>query len=633
MRRTVVTLSAIAFALVAMTGYAKAPSFGNLPDVIISDQEANEGFTTDYNFFEYLNAFDILTYAQDEDSSTASDLKYVFTEMLQNTNDIQINGKTQLDLGAYDENDPSTWPAGSLIIPDGQGSGGDFTVSFQDLIRSPGPFDGVTPFPDPLYEEGGAAVTMGDTGIFLPWHDASGNLVRTPDVDTPSRMITIWAGDEDDNPGSGSLMVYSVNELADDLSGLLATIFTDDLPGDNTDDWISETVAGIGAATTGATGNLTLAAPAFTGSNFTYTRWRLRNYGELAVKPVVDGVPTPYPGWVPIEYVPDDSVIYSARFTMQHDQAARETVPSMRIGINDALTYQVALTYIGTFDATSSQTANSQWPDQNTPRVYRQYFANNPGPSEASLDLGDGTGVVNGWGGDLRNFNGFWDILNKNANGVGELTMSYFEVVTMPRPADSTKTAHDPETDFVLDQVNSETLKATGVQSAGTLALTIPASTAGGTVPWILYSEFDAVQMTPDTLVRVQVELSCPQTSDRDNFKQFRVRFNAPFFQQDQLYYIQQYDPALAAVVGYPSLPPSQQASPGATATYDVYMPVYMTDTTDLQGINPSGPADLADYFYLGLDYVGNPNAAAMTTASTVTVHSVTSEVLSMPAL
>ena len=38
-------------------------------------------------------------------------------------------------------------------------------------------------------------------------------------------------------------------------------------------------------------------------------------------------------------------------------------------------------------------------------------------------------------------------------------------------------------------------------------------------------------------------------------------------------------------------LPPSQQASPGATATYDVYMPVFMTDTTDLQGINPPGPA------------------------------------------
>ena len=156
MRRTVVTLSAIAFALVAMTGYAKAPSFGDLPDVIISDQEKNEelGFTTDYNFFEYMNAFDILTYAQDEDSSPANDLKFVFTEEVPNMNDLQINGKTQLDLGTADENDPSTW-CGFEIIPSGQGSGGDFSVSFQDLIRSPSPFAGV-PFPDPLYEQGGA---------------------------------------------------------------------------------------------------------------------------------------------------------------------------------------------------------------------------------------------------------------------------------------------------------------------------------------------------------------------------------------------------------------------------------------------------------------------------------------------
>ncbi len=481
----------------------------------------------------------------------------------------------------------------------------------------------------------GATVTSGETGIYLPWHNARGNLVRTPDAQMPARLVTIWAGDQPqtNNVGSGTLMVYSVNELADGLTNLAATIFSDDLVGDNIDDWVSQTldIPGLGAAVTGSVGELSLTAAQFTGSNFTYTRWTLRTFGEMVIPPVIEGVPVPYPGWVPIEYVPDDSIIYSARFTMEHDQAARETVPTIRLGITDALTYQIAMTYIGTFAATSSQTGNSQWPDANTPRVYRQYWANNPGPGEASLDLGDGTGIINGWGGDLRNFNAFWDILNKEADGVGTLTMSYFEVVTMPRPTTGITTSHDPETDFVEELVNSETLKATVSQSGGTMAMTVPPSTVGGTVPWILYTDYDAMQMIPDTLVRVQVELSCPTTADRDNFKQFRVRFNAPFFQQDQLYYIQQYDPGLASVVGYPSIPPSQQASAGATATYDVYMPVFMTDTSDLQGINPQGPADFADYFYLGLDYVGNP--LANIAASTVTVHSVTSEILAMPAM
>jgi len=634
MRRTVVTLSAIAFALVAVTSFAKAPSFGNLPDVIISDQEKNaaEGFTTDFNFFEYMNAFDILTYAQDEDSTPNTHLKFAFTEEVPNMDDLQINGKTQLDQGPVDPSKPEQWPAGSLIIVSGQGSGGDFTVSFRDILRSPGTSEG--PFPDPLYEQGGAAVTSGDTGIFLPWRDASGNLVRTPDTQKPARLVTIWAGDEDDNPGSGSLMVYSVNETADDLSGMLSTIFTDDLVGDNIDDWIVETVGGIGAATAASVGQLSLQTGAFTGSNYTYTRWVLRNYGQMVSPPTIPGVPTPYPGWVPIEYVPDDNVIYSARFSIQHDQASRATVPTMRLGIFDALFYQVCLSYVGTIAGAPTETANSQWAAQNTPKVFRQYWANNPGPGEAGLDLGDGTGIINGWGGDMRNFSAHYDLLNRFSGGVGTLTMTGpFEVVTMPKPSAGTVVAHAVDTDYVEEAVNPETQKATAVAAAGELTFTVPGNTAG-VVPWILYTNYDAVQMTVDSLVRVSVELSCPTTADRDNFKQFRLRFNTPFSNQDQLVYIQQFDPVgIAGIVGYPSLPPSQQASPGATATYDAYMPVYMSDVSDLAGFGDpdgAGPWQNSDYFGIGLDYVGyNDN----TLSSSVTVHAVTHEVLSMPAM
>lgn len=634
MRR--IALTAIAFALVAVTGYAKAPTFGDLPDVIISDQEKNEeeGFTFDFNFFEYMNAFDVLTYAQDEDSSPANDLKFIFTTDVPEQPDLQINGKDQLDQGTYDPTDPATWPAGSLIIPAGQGSAGDFTVSFRDMIRSPGTSEG--PFPDPLYEEGGAAVTSGDTGIYLPWRNAAGQLVRTPDANTPSRMVTIWAGDEDDNPGSGSLMVYSVNETADDLSGLMATIFSDDLVGLNTDDWITETFTGLTAATSGATGQLSLQAAAFTGANYTYTRWRLRNYGELAVKPVIEGVPTPYSGWVPIEYVPDDSLIYSGRFSIQHNQATLDTVPSMRFGIHDALFYQVALTFVGTIPNASGAFAsvNSQWPAANTTKVFRQYWANNPGPGEAGLDLGDGSGS-GGLGGDMRNFAAFYDLLNRFQNGVGTLTMvGPFEVVTMPRPANGTLVAHTPATDYVQEQVNTGSPVASGAAAGNALRLTVPASTSGGTVPFILYTNYDAVQMAVDSLVRVRVELSCPVDTDRTNFKQFRLRFNTPYSNQDQLVYIQQLDPTFAGVVGYPSLPPSQQSSPGATAFYDAYMPVFPSDLSVLQGLGDpdgAGPRANSDYFGIGLDYVGNP--AINTTASTVTIHSVTHEVLAMPAM
>jgi hypothetical protein len=626
-----------------MTGYAKAPSFGDLPDVIISDQEKNEatGFTTDYNFFVYMNAFDMLAYAADEDSTPTTDLKFMFVEDdAPDYDDLAINDVLQLDQGAYDPSDPSTWPVGSLIIPAGQGSGGDFTVSFRDLVRSPGTSEG--PFPDPIYSTARPTlVSSGDTGIFLPWHDTSGNLVRTPDTDKPARMVTIWAGDEDDNAGSGSLMVYSVNEVKDDLSIAMTTIFSDDMVGDNIDGWIVDPETfGITPATPGSVGALTLQVPAFTGANYTYSRWRLRTYDEMVVKPTIPGVPTPYGQWVPIEYVPDDSIIYSGRFTIAHNQASRGTVPTMRLGIADALAFQTALTFVGTIAGAPTETANSQWPAQNTPKVYRQYWANNPGADESTLDLGDGTGIPGGVGGDMRNFNAFFDILNKNAGGVGTLTLSDFEVVTMPRPAASSPVAHTVAADYVPDDItpaNPEVLKATAVANvpADTLTFTVPASTTGGTVPWVLRTNYDAVQLALDSLVRVRVELSCPLTADRDNFKQFRVRFNTPFANQDGLYYVEQYDPGFSsAVVGYPSLPPSQEASPGATAIYDVYMPVYLDDLTDLQAFgDPDGTGSYtaSDVFATGLDYIGNPRAN--TTASTVTVHSVTHEVLSLPAL
>lgn len=615
MRRIVVTLSAIAFALVAVTGSAKAPVFSSLPDVVISDYEKNEAgsFTQDFNFFEYMNAFDVLTYATDEDSTPNTDLKFAFTEDPPDVSDLEINDVQQLDQGLYDPTDPTTWPAGSLIIPSGQGAGGDFTVSFRDIVRSPGTGEG--PFPDPLFEEGGAAVTSDQAGIYLPWHDASGQLVRSPS-DMPERPVTIWAGDQDDNTGSGTLLVYSVNSdetgPMDSLANVIATIFTNDFG-----DWTTETAGGLPAATTTQNGALTLQAGA---GQLTFTRWKIMNNEEKGGYPQAPAGANIF--WVPIEYVDDDSLIYSARFTIQHDQAARNTVPTMRIGIIDALQYQAIMNRVGTIPgATEGQ--NSQWGDQDTDKVYNVVWANNVGEGKDSLDLGAN-------GGDMRNYKAFFDILNRNsASGQGTLTLGTFDVVTLPKPADTAATAVT-----MTDFTNEETPVggASSSTAGGVLSLTTPASTAT-TVPFVLTLNTDVIQMQADSLVRLNVALSCPSDADRTNFHNLRVRHDTPYQNQDGLYYVTQLNSGLAGTVGLPGLPVSQATSPGATSEYEVYVPVYVDDLSEITPVGAPAGRTTSDHFGLGLDYIGAApgSGPAANQASTVTVHSVSYEVLNMP--
>lgn len=615
MRRIVVTLSVIAFALVAVTGFAKAPSFSSLPDVVISDYEKNAAgsFTTDFNFFEYLNAFDILTYASDEDSVEETDLKFVFTEDPPDFGDLSINGALQLDQSLYDPTDPSTWPAGALMIPGGQGAGGDFTVSIRDLVRSSGTGEG--PFADPVFEEGGAPVTSTEAGIYLPWHDASGQLVRVP-TDMPERPVTIWAGDDDDNAGSGTMIVYSVNSdengPMDSLMNVIATIFTDDLT-----NWTTETAGGLPTANPVQNSVLSLTG---TAGQFNFTRWKIMTQeektGGYSQAPVGANI-----YWVPIEYVDDDSLIYAARYTIQHNQASRATVPTMRLGISDALQYQAIMNRVGTIPG-ATQGQNSQWPDQNTDKVFDVVWANNVGTGKDSLDLGAN-------GGDMRNYKAFFDLLNRNATGVGTLTLGAFEVVTLPRPGSSSPT-DVPVADFAIE--GTAVGGATRAIVGSDLRLTTPAS--GATVPYILTLNTDVIQMQEDSLVRLTVALSCPTDADRTNFHNMRIRHDTPYQNQDGLYFITQLNSGLAGTVGLPGLPVSQQTSPGATTDYEVYVPVFVDDLTELSAAPAPAPRTTSDSFGLGLDYIGAipGSGPASTNASTVAVNSVTYEVLNMPA-
>ena len=236
-----ITLGMIAMALVANTGFANAPIFSRISDVVIGDLEDNQhGLTVDVNFFRYDNAFNILDFITDE---TTSLLRFSFLEGTTHEN-VSINGKHNLDsdgLNAY--SDHPAWTTDTDVEITG---GTDYFFSFRDLLRSPDdrgtpdPVGSLTEadalnwrFPDPV-DTGGSPVTSG-TVACLPWQNIDGSDLLGSDDDPIGetdyqRLVTLFASDSS-TVSYQSFYVWSCNDVYDTLSGGFTTLFSDDFTG------------------------------------------------------------------------------------------------------------------------------------------------------------------------------------------------------------------------------------------------------------------------------------------------------------------------------------------------------------------------------------------------------------------
>lgn len=620
----VVSMAVLSFALVGVTGNAMAPTISGVPDVVIGpDDEA--GLTVGTNFFQYLNALNLLNHTTDADSTIASDVQFVFLEE-NSYNNVDLNAVTQLDLAAGgDSADATTWGPYEFTNFAGGAGARNFLVSFRDILRSPRPGSG--PFPDP----GGTA------GDLLPWQT---------DVDNPatlsgdSRAVSLFAADNQDNVDSETLMVYSVVGGTDGLSGGFTTIFSDPFLNNNQTptNWTYATLEpAMGAATSGqGAGFLSMTAGATGTGTVTgippgdYGRWQ-QNRLEA---PALPGSGVLIEGQIPYAA---GNVVYVARFELAHDSTLRMHAPGIRIGLENSINYQVIQNnYRGAFAANSADDAgnNPHLPDANTATVFEVLLGqNNAGPNFSNLDdTGGATGA------DLRNYVAYFETFDQNRGGgiqerAGTWTLTNFDVVTIDRPGNVSPTL--TITDFrtsngFLDIEPSGGNVITATRGASNEVTFNDAGQANNTNPvdgdFYLLSRNNTIGWTAGNLIRCTVDLECPTQTARDNFHRFRVRHNVILNQVSQEYFLIHSTVGGEARFGDPGLP---GVSPNTTE-YDVYVPHQGGATAFLTGLGIN--ADQWQFNLDALNNVGEPGNPAEVTANlptSLTVLEATFETLS----
>lgn len=266
-----VTLAIVAIALLSGSVYGYAPVIGNVPDVIIGDQEDEAGWTIDRNFFRYTDAFDFLVYVSDGDT-TKTLLKWSFIEEVSPgatpTDWFEISGVTQTTVGSTNP------PAGAKDLTLG---GTDYTPTFRDTYASPGTED-----PGPY------------TGIV----EGSGQ---------HSKLIWLYASDGT-REDSKDIMVYSIDGEYDDLSGgaILIKEYTFDT---TVEGWSFLGVVGTG----------------FSGASSSYTAGRL---GIISTNDSTNRVGF-WNSPVDIAYVADN--VYRARYLVSSSAATASQNPQFRM--------------------------------------------------------------------------------------------------------------------------------------------------------------------------------------------------------------------------------------------------------------------------------------------------------------
>jgi len=605
-----ITLGTLVFALAGSLSFAKAPVFSGIPDVVIGDQDdtTQQGTTVDQNFFRYLNAFNILSYVRDDDS-TSADLRFVFLEPT-TWNDVQINGKNQLDLASASTADPTTWSAaeftGAASHPQRS-----FLLSFRDLVRSPAGSN--PPFANPARADG-SLVTSGTVEL-LPWHATTGTALSGA---ANGRAIALYASDLD-NVTSKALVIFSLNTGNDALSGGITTVFA---KGSLPSLWTySQASPNLPQATSGSgTGFLSLSAGLTATGSASYNNKYFARF-EITRNPTsVAGFTMGKIGHQP------GTLIYAARYTLAQNQADRRVAPQIRLGVfNDTNSFQIQELITPLNAATATIDAhNPQIPAANTPRLYPVFWSSN----DQTPNFNNLANVTQLGGADMRNWSAFFDMLDADNTQQGTWTLSDFDVVTIPRPADQATAANI--TDF--SNANSWTTEAnqgavTFTATAGQPLQFADSGGAGATNPataqFLLRSRNNTVNWAAGTLVRTKAYVACPTTTDRNQFHRFRVRHRAFFGNMAHEFFLRN-NSAVFSQVGYPILP---VVSTSAATAYEIYVPTNGGASAELIALGGGA-------FQLGIDQLHLvDDTGVKDLATNTTVRQVTEELLPEPTL
>jgi hypothetical protein len=600
-------LGTLAFALIGANTFAKAPVIGGVPDVIIGDEE--DGLTIDNNWFRYVNAFNLLDYVSDEDSTPSTDLMYVFLEE-NSYNNIRINDMGPIDAADFDN--PAAWGPNEIT---GFGGTRNFLLSFWDVLRS----DPATQAPNPPYwpnplDVNGDEVTS-DQQELLPWQTVEG----TPStLGGDKRLVTLFAADEFDNIDTDTLFVMSMNAGFDDVNPEVTTIFEDSFPNGAGTLWVYNSVAALPAATSGQTGDgtsgylsiqsgLTATGTLGAWSNVFWGRWQLNNGYEGAIAHA------------------DGDVMFRANMTLRQDQASVDVTPRIRFGAIQAAETQaiVNMTAVIPNAGANPEQINPQVPAQGVQQNFTTCWSANsgsPGFGDLLWDTGGPLGVV-----DLRGWNCFYDVFDNQDSQAGTWYMDHLLVETIPTPAAVTPAY--TATDFTGWPVQKN---ATGAQMTqtdlpgGGVTFNDP-GISGADRNYYLILDPTGITWAANQTLRVNVELSCPTASDRTNFHRFRLRTYSGYYHVSQEWILAGDDGGLLDEVGMASMPPV-----GSTYTYSTYVQPNGGPTPELAGI--AGATDMT----VALDQlhrVIQADGAAQQThtlATATTVHEVSIELLNI---
>lgn len=613
MKKGLVVLLGTALLAVAGSGFAEAPMIGGVPDVNIGDAEDNVGATADLNFFRYVNAFNVMSFVSDADS-TAAQLKFAFDEKDTDINNIAINGVKQL---ANPAALPSAW--GASAIP-----AGEYWFSVRDILRSPLPADDGNPdpvppavanaFPTPKRADG-SDVTQNQTEV-LPWSTTALNTLGGT-----SREVVILVGDEADQVASDTILVTSNNNASDSLSSTFTTVYSDSTFA--AANWVYVTAAGVGVATSsGGTGGgylglATGATAPTTSSSAYYARWYQQGSGTGNLV-------------APIPYVAGN-VIYAAKMTLELNAQANGRIsqaPDLRIGVENPLQQLVTanLLYSQTFgDATAGADAyNPHLPAVGASNTYNVVWSANSQLPEYD--------TLNNWqnvtGLDLRTFRVFFDALDFNAapatnpEDSGTWRLTNLVVGTVDRPATM---APNPGTSFSIVDFTA----ANGWASEGgstTPAVTVTAAAnqvqfaaAAGSGAYALWRKLGVIAWEAGKIVRVTAKLSVPTQTSRDNFAQARIRHQTLGPWVAQVFSVRRSTDAGTVEPLMPAV--------GTQTPYELYVPSYGGPNAAIITLGGAFGQDFSKWV-VALDHV--PNAAS-DGATTWICHELIYELLADP--
>lgn len=609
-------LGTIVLAWASVSGYANAPIISNVPDVVISDQEDNDGITgatVDINFFRYLNAFNIMAYTQDDDTTPTS-LVWGFQEDANGTNkDLSINGKTELS-DAEVTGAASAWT--NKIV--GSGSGNSFLWSFRNILWSPpnrptigdpNTTTGANPFGNPL-RIGGTQVTSTTTEN-LPWRNASN--VLTGD----KRVVNIFVADEADNVDSDVINVYTRNRGADALSGSFTTVWVDTTFLAANWRWSTEGVNAAAATSSGGTGggflglSTGLANPTQGAYYSRWTQWTGDQFNSAI-------------GFVP-------GVLYCAKMQMRLEASQSSNkglAPDLRIGVENTAQQLVTTNLLlgQRFNQTTpTDDWNPQLPAVGTNQIYKVYWS--PNESLPEYDQLDNVSTY-----DLRKWRVFFDTVDTDALDSGQWRLNSLVVGTINKPATMAPVAGSSTAYKITDLTTAGGWGYEGTltqacavtpTSGGKVSFVASAATAT-VVPVALWKKLDGPPWMANKLIRATVRLSCPAAQDRTRFASARIRHSTVADWFAVVFNITSM-PTLTETTGTNPLMPI--ASTTATSAYEIMIPSYGAPNSFVDSLLTLG-YPTARRFNVAIDHLGKSTADL---AHTWVVNEIQYEVLDDP--